>query len=270
MVRNTKKKSETPRGGADDGGSRHDSEAKYRRLLDAFQKAFAEDELRAFIVELDCASGKGASLPLNELRDVLKESHGRIYGSIRSRGTATRIGKGGEPVYRVYIVLFSKCPDSALDSLCHLAAEAGATLDASTLAEAGVGASGDAEALWWAFVFSVLPPEQQFVARCLGAPQPIQLLDRPLLASIRALETLASDGERSATTGNRRRQTGKGRGGRRRLSGAEARRRLAILKEWDGAEGSITRREFCSSKGITIKQLENYQDWARQCRNRDR
>ncbi len=45
-------------------------------------------------------------------------------------------------------------------------------------------------------------------------------------------------------------------------------RREVLAKRVQASEASIHRKEFCEGEGITVKQLENFQTWARQRKNR--
>lgn len=56
--------------------------------------------------------------------------------------------------------------------------------------------------------------------------------------------------------------------GRKKTPPTEAARRLDILKKWERASGTISRKTFCADIGISEKELENYQRWAQQRQNR--
>lgn len=57
--------------------------------------------------------------------------------------------------------------------------------------------------------------------------------------------------------------------GRKKLSPKESKRRQETLKSWQQAsEAGVTREQFCDDKGITSKELQNFQDWQRQRENR--
>ena len=63
--------------------------------------------------------------------------------------------------------------------------------------------------------------------------------------------------------------TERGKRGRKKLSINERKKRLSVLGKWDRArEAEISRDRFCTDNRISIKELENYQDWNRQCKNR--
>jgi len=57
--------------------------------------------------------------------------------------------------------------------------------------------------------------------------------------------------------------------GRKRVSRQEEDRRYGILERWARAqEGGVSRRQFCTDEGITVKELEKIKAWARQRENR--
>ena len=56
--------------------------------------------------------------------------------------------------------------------------------------------------------------------------------------------------------------------GRKPVSQAEEKRRLGILERWDRASGVVPRKQFCEDEGIAVKDLENFQRWKIQRKNR--
>lgn len=51
------------------------------------------------------------------------------------------------------------------------------------------------------------------------------------------------------------------RGGAPGISKAEEKRRRDILRDWDRAKGTVSRKDFCKDRGIQVKQLDNYINW---------
>lgn len=72
-----------------------------------------------------------------------------------------------------------------------------------------------------------------------------------------------SQAEPSARTGTKGRKPG-----RNKISGKNEKKRYEILQEWESVKGNRSRKDFCVDKGITVKQLENFQRWKQQRENR--
>jgi len=86
---------------------------------------------------------------------------------------------------------------------------------------------------------------------------------------VHALEWLRSRVQPSEDENAPPQRSRQGRRGRKNLPAKQSKRRMEILEHWERAgEAGVTRKRFCEDEGITIKELENCQDWLRQRVNR--
>jgi hypothetical protein len=114
------------------------------------------------------------------------------------------------------------------------------------------------------------PPWPQIAARLIAAGQ-----DRDKLATYNAptLLLLLAEAEGMNAGGNggtSARKPGKAKGGRPKVTDAEAEKRRELIAEWQRArDAGVRMKDFCKDRGCSVKYLEKCVNWASQRSRRD-